>query len=131
MADGALFFVTIHCAVRDQPQLTEPSKAQLLLDSVAHYQNAGRWFARPFLLMPDHAHALLAFPSVEVMPNVIRDWKRFTARHGPVAWQRDFFDHRIRNDENWELKAAYIRENPVRKKLVSRADDWPWIFEVR
>ncbi|MSU48885.1 MAG: hypothetical protein EXS37_07330 [Opitutus sp.] len=79
--------------------------------------------------MPDHAHALLAFPAGESMLKVVRDWKRFTSRQTQIAWQRDFFDHRIRNDENWELKAAYIRENPVRKGLVVAASDWPWIFE--
>ena len=130
VADGALFFVTIHCAIRDRTQLTEPPKAELLLNSVAHYHNTGRWFARLFLLMPDHVHALLAFPPHESMRKVISDWKRYTARHAQIAWQRDFFDHRIRNNESWELKAAYIRENPVRRGLSARADEWPWAFET-
>src|SRR5437762_51521 len=90
---GALFFVTIHCATRDHDHLTMTATAESLLESVAHYHAAHRWFARLFLLMPDHAHALLAFPQPEKMRTVVSDWKRYTARHFGVGWQRDFFDH--------------------------------------
>jgi REP element-mobilizing transposase RayT len=127
---GSLFFITIHCEARDRAQLTIPATAELLLESVGHYHANQRWFARLFLLMPDHAHALLAFPRAEAMPDVIADWKRYTARHASIVWQRDFFDHRLRGDEQWELKADYIRHNPVRKGLVLRAEDWPWIFRA-
>ena len=130
VADGALYFITIHCAVRERPQLTLPPAAEMLMESAAHYHHAGRWFARLFLLMPEHAHALLSFPHAESMRKVVSDWKRYTARHAGVVWQRDFFDHRIRNDENWEIKAEYIRDNPMRKNLVMRRDEWPWIFEA-
>jgi REP element-mobilizing transposase RayT len=79
--------------------------------------------------MPDHTHALLSFPRAESIRGTMRDWKRYTARHLGIAWQRDFFEHRVRNGESLELKAAYIRENPVRKGLVARAEDWPWVIE--
>ena len=79
--------------------------------------------------MPDHIHALISFPNVEAIQACWRDWKRYTAKTSAAIWQRDIFEHRIRNDENWLLKAAYIRENPVRKKLVARADDWRWKIE--
>lgn len=75
--------------------------------------------------MPDHLHALISFPSGESMRAC---WKRFTSKKTGIIWQRDFFDHRIRNDESWQAKADYIRQNPVRKKLVARSEDWPWVF---
>ncbi len=78
--------------------------------------------------MPDHLHALMSFPSAEEIQKCWRDWKRFTAKQTGAIWQRDFFEHRIRNDENWELKAGYIRENPVRKGLIARAEDWRWQY---
>lgn len=127
---GALFFVTLHCAAREREQLTVASTAEALLESVAHYHTTGRWFARLFLLMPDHAHALLAFPNAESMRIVVSDWKRYTARQLRIEWQRDFFDHRVREGENWQIKADYIRVNPVRKGRVARAEDWPWKFEA-
>ena len=38
----------------------------------------------------------------------------------------DFFDHRIRDDHQLELKANYIRPNPVVKNLCAAEADWPW-----
>jgi putative transposase len=127
---GALFFVTLRCDKTNTVDLTTPTRAKLLLEAAAHYHEHHRWFARLFLLMPDHVHALLAFPSSESMRKCMQDWKRYTARTVVLSWQRDFFDHRIRDDESWELKADYIRQNPVRKGLVCSASEWPWIFEA-
>ena len=110
------------------PQLVEPPVARMLLQAVAHYHRFGRWFVRLFLVMPDHVHGLIAFPSQERMTAVVRDWKKYTSRVGGISWQRDFFDHRLRSDESWEIKATYIRENPVRKGLVTNAGQWPWVY---
>jgi len=38
--------------------------------------------------------------------------------------QPGFFDHVLRNDESYREKWEYVRENPVRAGLVSRADGW-------
>ena len=45
-------------------------------------------------------------------------------------WQKEFFDHVLRSDESYESKWDYVRENPVRAGLVSRADDWPYAGEI-
>lgn len=58
-----------------------------------------------------------------------KNWKRYTAKTTGIVWQRDFFEHRLRSNESWELKGRYIRENPVRKGLVADSNLWPWIFE--
>lgn len=47
--------------------------------------------------MPDHIHALVAFPSDKSMSTVVGSWKRYTTRFLHVKWQVNFFDHRIRN----------------------------------
>lgn len=127
---GALYFFTLGTRTRGATTLTVTATAETLLNAAAHYHAIGRWHARLFLLMPDHLHALLAFPPHESMRAVWRDWKRFTARTAGVAWERDVFEHRLRNDGNVELKARYIRENPVRQGLVATAEEWPWYFEA-
>jgi REP element-mobilizing transposase RayT len=78
--------------------------------------------------MPDHLHALVGFPPQEQMLHVVRAWKKFGATHHHIAWQRDFFDHRLRRDESFDEKAAYIRMNPVRAGLVTTASDWPYVL---
>jgi len=41
--------------------LIDSSLAQSLLESVALYENTGRWYVTIFLLMPNHLHAILSF----------------------------------------------------------------------
>jgi hypothetical protein len=38
-----------------------------------------------------------------------------------IQWQKDFYDHIHRKDEDLKKQIRYILENPFRKKLVS---DW-------
>jgi putative transposase len=45
-------------------------------------------------------------------------------------WQRGFFDHLLRSDESYSQKWNYVRENPVRAGLVSKAADWPYSGEL-
>jgi len=79
--------------------------------------------------MPDHLHALLSFPpSGKPLQNVITKWKEWTAKSIGIVWQRDYFEHRLRNDESRRAKADYILENPVRKHLVARPEEWPFVY---
>ena len=48
-------------------------------------------------------------------------------KHG-VDWQRDFFEHRLRNHHELEEKTSYVLMNPVRKGLCERAEDWVWVY---
>lgn len=57
---------------------------------------------------------------------MISDWKGYHARRHGVAWQEGYFDHRLRREESYPEKAAYIRANPVVKGLCATEGDWPW-----
>ena len=80
--------------------------------------------------MPDHLHAMISFDweRGDGLGQVIQNWKRFTARKLEIVWQRDFFDHRIRSDNDLANKWIYIRENPVRAGLVDTYDAWPHVW---
>ena len=80
------------------------------------------------LLMPDHLHAILAFPRDPGMKTTVENWKKFLAREHGIAWQRDFFDHRLRSSNEETEKRDYILMNPVRKGCCERAEDWPWVY---
>ena len=60
--------------------------------------------------------------------NIVTSWKRWTARQLGIRWQRDFFEHRLRREESRREKADYILDNPVRKKLAARPEDWPFVY---
>jgi len=76
----------------------------------------------------NHLHAILAFPPEPGMETTIKNWKRFIATQFGVKWQRDFFDHRLRNTQEEQEKICYILMNSVRKGLCERAEDWRWVY---
>lgn len=81
------------------------------------------------LLMPDHLHALTSFPVQERMASVVGAWKHYLSSNANVVWQRDFFDHRLRNRESFDEKASYIRRNPVRAGLIPEGGHWAYVWE--
>lgn len=47
--------------------------------------------------------------------------------NGEIAlWQRRFWEHTIRNEEDFERHVDYIHFNPVKHGLVTRISDWPY-----
>ncbi len=128
---GSIYHLRIRCerAQLTHASLIAPALAPALLESTRFYHTKRRWCCFLFLLMPDHLHALIAFPRQEAMSSVLRDWKSWHRRAHGIAWQDGYFDHRIRNDHEFELKANYIRQNPVAKNLRARAEEWSWVCE--
>jgi hypothetical protein len=48
----------------------------------------------------------------------------------PPHWQKGFFDHVMRSEESHCEKRLYVAENPVRKNLAMRSEDWPYQGEI-
>ena len=124
--DSALFHVRIRVDVAQRSSLVEPSLAQDLLAAARRYHESAKWWCELFVLMPDHLHAVLAFPRETGMAATIRNWKRGTARYQGVLWQENFFDHRLRSEKDRAETWHYIRRNPVAKGLCVDEDSWPW-----
>jgi putative transposase len=123
---GSTFHIRISIDRQESPSLIEPHMATALLDSARFYHARRRWNCRLFLLMPDHLHALLAFPFDRDMGRVLASWEGYQTKHLHICWQGNYFDHRIRDHHQLSEKAAYIRLNPVRKGLCAQPEDWPW-----
>jgi putative transposase len=126
---GSLFFFTLCVRDREANVLTRENIAPALLSAARFYHEQLKWYARLFLIMPDHLHALIAFPSDGEIRAAWQSWKRYTSKETGVVWQRDILEYRLRSNESLDEKAHYIRENPVRKGLDSDAKLWPWVFE--
>ena len=121
-----VFHIRIRCAADNTVLITSPKLAERILESVRFYQARRVWHPAVSLLMPDHLHALLAFSREKIMSRVISSWKHYhTAKNG-IRWQDGYFDHRLRNEEQFELKYRYILNNPVAKGLCVKAEDWSW-----
>ena len=69
------------------------------------------------------------------LPDILKSLKGASARavnkvlgaSGPV-WQEESFDHVLRSEDSLEEKREYIRQNPVRRGLVKRPEDYPWLW---
>ena len=124
-----IYFISINCEERSKNQLALPAVAEKIFETVRHRQEKFLWWPYLFLLMPDHLHMLISFPpSGKPLRLVINKWKEWTAKELGIGWQRDYFEHRLRREESFREKADYILENPVRKKLVPRPEDWPFVY---
>lgn len=88
-----------------------------------------------FTIMPNHWHALLA-PATDCSHSLSEIMKRLKGRtakrlrrhlggRGGI-WQREWFDHWIRDDAEWERCVAYIRNNPVKAGLVAEWTQHAW-----
>lgn len=61
------------------------------------------------------------------LPLIITSGSCGTARNHQISWQRDFFDHRLRDHHAEIEKTQYILMNPVRKGLCERMEEWQWV----
>jgi putative transposase len=85
-----------------------------------------------FVVMPDHLHWLFVLGEHRDLSDVMRRLKGRSARRlGQIPgverpiWQRAFYDHALRRDEELRGVARYIVANPLRQGLVSAIGDYP------
>ena len=126
--EGSSFFITIKCVPPGRNQLCQAGTGDGVLAAMAHNHEKLLWHCRLCLLMPDHLHAIIAFPREPGMKTLVTNWKKFVAVKFGVEWQRDFFDHRLRDHHQLQEKMEYILMNPVRKGLCERMEDWVWVY---
>jgi REP element-mobilizing transposase RayT len=117
------------CDSRNESTLCVEPIGQAILDAARHYEGTNKWFVHTMLLMPDHLLAIVCLPSDTPLTGQIAAFKKFTSRNAGIEWQRGFFEHRLRGDESLDEKVHYIAMNPVRKGLVTKAAEWPWVYK--
>lgn len=84
-----------------------------------------------WVVMPDHLHWLFALQQ-EKLGSVVNFLKGRSSRFvnqqlnrtGPL-WQRAFYDHALRREEDVRKLARYIVANPLRAGLVTTIGDYP------
>ncbi len=125
---GAIYFITVCCDRRGSNQLCNEETSRTLFDTARIYHERGRWNLTLLLLMPDHWHGLVGVDGRDSLSQLIRDYKRITAKIAGIRWQRNFFDHRLRHDESLAAKFAYICQNPICAGLISGERNWPYVL---
>ena len=126
-ADRTFFVTTI--TIQRLPIFRRDATARLLIDTLAHYRDAGKFLLHEFVVMPDHLHALLTPAQTLSLERAMQFIKGgFSYRHDKRGhiWQPSFTNHRIRDCEDYEHHRDYIRMNPVRARLASTPELYPY-----
>jgi REP element-mobilizing transposase RayT len=133
---GHPIFVTFCKLIRDP----FPGAARDLVLAHCVHDHDKRIDLQVAVVMPDHVHLLLT-PRADdegwpyPLPLILKLIKGMSARSvnklrassGPV-WQEEWFDYTPRSNENFKDKIEYIRQNPVRRGLVAKPEDYPWLW---
>jgi len=122
-----------------KPLKLSPEAKTLVLKHCLH-DNAVTITLHAAVIMPDHVHLLFtALRDAEgwafAIPEILRAIKGASAqsinillgRRGSV-WLDESFDHVLRGNESLRETVEYIRQNPVRKGLVTKPEDYPWLW---
>ncbi len=126
---GHTYFVTSQTWERRE-LFRNPRWAELFLETLHSYRGRA-YLLHEFVLMPEHFHILIT-PSVSLERAVqfIKGGFSFRAKKelesSMEIWQTGFSDHRIRDARDYRIHVDYIYRNPVGRKLVESAEDYPY-----
>jgi putative transposase len=142
---GGTYFFTVNSYNR-RPLLTSDIVRHGLREAIIETRKTLPFEIDAWVLLPDHLHALWTLPPEDA--NFAARWamiKQYTSkscRHlfdnsGKVGesrrirkelnfWQRRFWEHLIRDDDDFEKHFNYIHWNPAKHGYVTRVIDWPY-----
>ena len=97
--------------------------AEIVAETLRHFEGE-RVIMISSVVMPNHVHALFVQNLEWPLEELLKSWKRFTAREinkllarsGPL-WQRDYFDRLVRDEKHFANCVRYIRRNPEKANL--------------
>lgn len=134
--NASMVFVTVVTNKR-MPVLTD--NIQLLRESfkISKYK-----FKIPAgVVLPDHFHVIIDPQNISEIPKIIGSVKYHFSRNINIEvektkaeikrsekeiWQRRYYDHIIRDENDLYKHLDYIHYNPVKHKYVKAAKDWKY-----
>ena len=109
--------------------LRNPAVAALVARSLLHF-NGIRYRLFAWCLMPNHVHVVVQPLEGTSLAAILHSWKSFTAHEASkllvvkgAFWQREYYDHLIRDERDFQRIITYVVNNPLKAHLV----DWPWV----
>ena len=148
--DAAVYFVT-YSVVDWLPVFVSEAACRIVTDSLNFCHETKGLRANAYVVMPTHLHAIvfdIDFDS-ERLQKSLMEFRKFTGRSlsdfcaqrmprcfaetlrtAATAdrerrfWQPSRHPEAIETEKFWRQKLDYLHENPCRKGLVLRADDW-------
>ncbi|MGI4971931.1 MAG: REP-associated tyrosine transposase [Janthinobacterium lividum] len=115
--------------------LAEPLVAELVGSSLRYFHGKA-YTLLCYCLMPNHVHLVVSLPDeVPPLAEMLQRVKGYTAlqankllnRTGQF-WQRETYDHIVRDGEEMSRVIAYVVNNPVKAGLVANWEAWPHTY---
>ena len=137
---GATYFFTVNLARRDTTLLAD--RIDDLRNAVHHVRARHPFTIDAMVVLPEHLHAVWTLPpddadhslrwrliktcfSRQIPRGEQRSDSRI-ARNERGVWQRRYWEHLIRDEDDLRRHVDYIHFNPVKHGHVARAADWPY-----
>jgi REP element-mobilizing transposase RayT len=110
--------------------LRNPSIAEMMANTLRHFDQS-RYQMFAWCIMPNHVHVVVRLLLGEKLASVVHSWKSFSAKQANrilgahrVFWQREYYDHLIRGEEEFERAVGYVVDNPAKAHLKH----WRWVW---
>ncbi|HEX2100344.1 MAG TPA: isochorismate synthase, partial [Candidatus Synoicihabitans sp.] len=89
-----------------------------------------RYALHAWCVMPNHVHVIVhPFPGYK-LDEILHSWKSYTAKRanqhrgeGGQFWQRESYDHLVRDESDYARLTRYVLENPTNAGLAN----WRWV----
>jgi putative transposase len=137
---GGCFFFTVNLADRHLRLLTEHTG--LLRQAFRYARHRHPFTIDAIVVLPDHLHAIWTLPQDDAdfamrwrqiksefsrgLPDGERISASRAAKHERGIWQRRYWEHTLRDGEDFARHADYIHFNPVKHGHVKQVADWPY-----
>ena len=137
---GGTYFFTVNINNRKDTLLTD--HINLLRDCVAAVKQRHPFHIDAMVVLPDHLHSIWTLPENDsAYASRWRMIKASFSRKLPKSevisqsrlsrgerglWQRRYWEHLIRNNDDFERHMDYIHFNPVKHGHVGHASEWPY-----
>ena len=130
---GRPVFIAAVC-YRRRPYLEMDWQKELLLSVMREVKFSTGFTMHAYVIINDHFHWIIT-PVGQNFSAIMQSIKlRFVHRYKKAIgkkeqatlWQRRFWDHVIRNDEDLHRHMDYIHYNPVKHGCVSKPLDYKW-----
>jgi putative transposase len=137
---GGSYFFTVALADRSQRLLVEHVNA--LREAFRNIKTAYPFVLDAMVVLPEHLHCIWTLPEGDAdYPNRWRRIKGVFSRVVPEqgrrskseivkgergVWQRRYWEHTLRDEDDWRCHMDYIHYNPVKHQHVARVVDWPY-----
>ncbi|MFA5960273.1 MAG: transposase [Tatlockia sp.] len=139
VVEGGVFFFTLTLQNRNASLLVD--YIHLLTEAVQTVKKEHPFHIKAYVILPEHLHMVWALPQNDSHYSL--RWKKIKtlfskslARSGvPLSktrhneytlWQRRFWEHTIKDEQDFENHVHYIHYNPIKHGLVKDLNDWPY-----